>query len=101
MRLTTLITTLSIIGLVGCGAEETSVPKGFEQTRTVEWFMENEEERVEIMKACANNPGELKGQPNCINAETAMLKASSGKLKKWDITEKDKEAFKKSFQSKD
>ncbi|MES2661803.1 MAG: EexN family lipoprotein [Pseudomonadota bacterium] len=59
--------------LFGCFEKE---PK--EEVKTVEWYLKNTKQQEEMVARCANNPGELSETPNCINANAAMLKASSG-----------------------
>jgi len=62
--------------LAGCAE-----PEPQEETRTVEWFIENPTDRAEMLKRCDNNPGELRETPNCQNAVRAEEKASSGSLR--------------------
>lgn len=59
------------LALTGCFEEE---------THTVEWFTEHNTERVDTVKKCSDNPGELGNTPNCKNAIAAEAKASSGSL---------------------
>lgn len=55
--------------LPGCTEEKKEVKK-------VQWYTEHPEERAEQLKICANNPGMLKDDPNCVNAKQSMLKNS-------------------------
>jgi hypothetical protein len=41
------------------------------ETRTVSWFEANQSERDRAIKICTDNPGELRDNPNCINAHQA------------------------------
>ena len=54
---------------VGCKEEKKEV-------RTVEWFMaaENKAALEETLTQCKNNPGQLKDDPNCVNAAAAQRK---------------------------
>lgn len=40
-------------------------------THDVKWFADHEDIDVATNRSCRNNPGELAGTPNCINAEAA------------------------------
>ena len=53
-----------------------------EQTRTVEWYLQNKAELKKKIEDCANNPGELSNTPNCINAKAAMLSDTAGTIHK-------------------
>ena len=46
------------------------------EVKTVEWFMQKENKAAleETLKRCQNNPGEMKNDPNCENAQTADRK---------------------------
>ncbi|MFO7582070.1 EexN family lipoprotein [Guyparkeria sp.] len=63
------------LGLAGCGEDgpATSTP-----TQTVEWFQAHETEREAVLADCANNPGEMRDVPNCVNAQKAERIESSG-----------------------
>lgn len=65
MKKVLVIATLVAIGLSGCGEEK---------TRTAEYYMqeENKAEYEAKLAECKNNPGELLGTPNCINAIQAQ-----------------------------
>lgn len=56
--------TLSL--LTGCKDE-----KPPEVVQTVDWYKANKPERMEMLKKCKNNPGELAATPNCMNASRA------------------------------
>lgn len=47
------------LGMYGCGEEE---------TKSVEYYVKNDGERVAKIQECKNNLEELKNTPNCINA---------------------------------
>lgn len=55
-----------------------------ENSPTVEWFKEHAQERQATLETCANNPGELKDTPKCINAVEAERQLSSGSLRTID-----------------
>ena len=52
--------------------------------QTVDWYKTHNDERKATLEGCANNPGELKGTPNCENALEAEEQLSSGSLKNVD-----------------
>lgn len=54
----------SSMGLAVCKAE----------VRTVDWYMAHDSERIAQLKKCESNPGELREDPNCINASRAASK---------------------------
>ncbi len=61
--------------LLGCTEENKEV-------KTVQWYTEHPQERAEQLKICANNPGQLKNDPNCINAKQSILKNSGGSVRR-------------------
>lgn len=50
--------------------------------QTVDWYKNHDNERQKMLKTCSDNPGELKDDPNCINAIQAERALSFGKPKK-------------------
>lgn len=46
------------------------------EVKTVEWYMQKENKAAleETLKKCQNNPGEMKNDPNCENAQAADRK---------------------------
>ncbi len=48
--------------LTGCNSEPVN---------DVSYYVENAEQRKAKLKECRNNPGELKDDPNCLNAQEA------------------------------
>jgi len=81
------------LGLAGCGEDgpATSTP-----TQTVEWFQAHETERKAVLADCANNPGEMRDVPNCVNAQQAEKTDSTKDYEdiEWSFggdTSKDKE----------
>ncbi len=60
---------LSLGILAGCNEKE---------VKTVQWYTEHPEERTAQIKLCADNPGKLENNPNCINARQAYLQDSGG-----------------------
>lgn len=60
-----------------------------EDTKTVEFYKQNEMERTAKIKECTNNPGKFSGTANCKNAKEAVLKLSSGNLNTWSLPSKE------------
>ena len=52
--------------LAGCKEEAKT-----NQVQTIDWYKSHEKERKELIAKCNNNPGELRDDPNCINARIA------------------------------
>lgn len=52
--------------ITGCGKSE--------PVQTVDWYKEHQAERKAMLEKCRNNPGELRGDKNCINAQKAENK---------------------------
>jgi hypothetical protein len=50
--------------------------KKAEPVQTVEWYVEHEPELWAMLDKCKANPGELRGTPNCVNAQSAANKLS-------------------------
>lgn len=59
-----------VIGLFLVGCKE--------ETKTVEWYLENDTERQAKFEECANNPAASQHDGNCKNAMTAELVLTSG-----------------------
>lgn len=57
---------LPLIGLFGC--EPVPEPK------TVSYYEQNEVERNKVRARCRDNPGKYKDDPDCLNAEAAMMR---------------------------
>lgn len=55
------------ISLTGC------TPKS--EPKTVEYYLENDDERTTLMAKCSNDLGTHKDDPDCINASQASLQA--------------------------
>lgn len=53
------------LGVVGCTKE------ALDPVQTVEWYKQHEAERMAMLQKCMNNPGQLEGTPNCVNARGA------------------------------
>lgn len=49
----------TMIGITACHKEK---------VHDVEYYKNNTDERKQAIEACRNNPGELRGSPNCMNA---------------------------------
>jgi len=48
-----------------------------EPPKTVAYYVEHTAERDARLAVCKNNPGELKSDPDCVNAAAAVMKAWS------------------------
>jgi len=57
--------TICLISFLGCS----------EQTKTVDYYLKNKDECELKVQECKNNPGDLKNNPNCVNAMEARYKA--------------------------
>lgn len=51
-----------------------------ETTRSVDWYLENSEQRTEVLRDCTNNLGEVQDTPNCQNASQARGIASAREM---------------------
>ncbi len=71
------LVSLASLALAGCFEQ-----KPLEETKSVEFYSQNSADRAAMVKRCADNPGELKETPNCVNAMQAEKAATSGSLKK-------------------
>jgi PBP1b-binding outer membrane lipoprotein LpoB len=74
MKIYSLVACIALV-LSGCNESSSSDP-----TQTVEWYKENTDARQAMMQKCANNPGELRTTPNCINAKQAEQAVLMDKL---------------------
>ncbi|WP_050453532.1 EexN family lipoprotein [Candidatus Burkholderia verschuerenii] len=61
------ITVLAVVALAGCDGEK---------THSVDWYKTHETERLAKLKQCADDPGELRLSPNCVNANKAAEELS-------------------------
>lgn len=67
-----------VLSLSACKDEENEVKVKITTQatdKTVEYFLAHEEERISTLKTCANNPGDLKDDPVCVNAEAAEIRS--------------------------
>lgn len=48
-----------------------AAPRASPPAHDVQWFIDHEDVDAEVSRACRNNPGQLRDDPNCINAEKA------------------------------
>lgn len=69
-----VIVALASVVLTGCLDDTLEI----EPVQTVDWYQAHDDERQDTLKVCANNPGELKDDSNCINAREAERMLSSG-----------------------
>ena len=69
-----IIILLASVVVFAMGATGCEKPKKI--PNTVEWYMEptNKQALDERIQVCNNNPGQLKDDPDCINAHTAKNK---------------------------
>ncbi len=65
-----------VLLITGCNDEVAFTP-----ANSVEWYESNPDEMKAMVKRCADNPGELKDAPNCVNARNAMRKQASRRSK--------------------
>lgn len=65
---------LASIALAGCF----DTPPNTGPVQTVDWYKSHDDKRQAILETCANNPGELSEDSNCINAREAEHLLSSG-----------------------
>ena len=56
----------ALMALAGCKENQP-----VEVVQTVDWYKAHDAERIEMVNKCKNNPGEITGSPNCINAKSA------------------------------
>ncbi|RDW95465.1 hypothetical protein J057_24025 [Marinobacter nanhaiticus D15-8W] len=68
---------MATVALSGCFSDE--------PVHTAEWYKEHDSDRQEKLKACSDNPGELRDTPNCVNALQAERVLSSGELFELDF----------------
>lgn len=80
MKTAILFIFIVVSALTGCKSEN-NLPKG--ETKTVEYYKENKEERESILAECKSNPGEYGNLPNCINAKAAALADQHGDPSKY------------------
>lgn len=56
--------------------------EGSQEVMGVEWYKTHPEERKMMLARCNDNPGELRNDPNCINAKRAALTLSGGSVRR-------------------
>ncbi len=59
----------TVAALAACGQRE--------EPKTVAYYVDHKPERDARLAICKNNPGELKSDPDCVNAAAAVMKAWS------------------------
>jgi hypothetical protein len=74
-----LIIAFAIGVACGGGATYLVVPKSAvvalsEEVKTVSYYLEHDTERKVKLEECQNNPGQFRGTPNCVNADSAAAK---------------------------
>ncbi|MDD3293115.1 MAG: EexN family lipoprotein [Geobacteraceae bacterium] len=78
----TLMAILAFCLMAGCVQDKSLVT---EEAKSLEWFMEHENERQEALLICKENNWQLKGLPNCekaIRAETVARIQQKRKYRK-------------------
>ena len=60
---------LFVLLLAGCGGGDKTAQTDVVQT--VDWYKAHKAERLDMLKKCNNNPGQLALTPNCVNAAKA------------------------------
>jgi len=75
--------------LAGCNKETP------EPVQTVDWYKAHKPERLATIEKCRNNPGQLAGTPNCINASRADAQAEAAKRSVPSVTILSADDFKK------
>lgn len=53
-----------------------------QDVKGVKWYQEHPEERKAMLDRCNDNPGQLRNDPNCINAIRAALSMSGGSVRR-------------------
>lgn len=73
-----LATLLSIAALlVGCSGKPTQIPF-LDRVMTVDEFTAQPDVREKVLVLCANDPGRVGTDPNCVNAKQSTRMATSG-----------------------
>ncbi len=68
-RIRRLAVLATVASLAACGQRD--------QPKTVAYYADHKPERDARLAVCKNNPGELKSDPDCVNAAAAVMKAWS------------------------
>jgi hypothetical protein len=63
--------TLALVTLLSLLAIEACSPKT--EPKTVEYYTAHPAERDKVVAACRNNPGQLKDDPDCVNANDSAI----------------------------
>ncbi|MDY3809841.1 EexN family lipoprotein [Desulfovibrio porci] len=63
----------ALLLLSGCKEEK--------EVKTVQWYTEHPAERQTQIDICKNNPGQLKDEPNCVNAIQSFIINSGGSVR--------------------
>ena len=69
-RVLVTVSLMALLLLMGCREEK--------EVKTVQWYRDNPAECQKQVEICKNNPGQLKDDPNCINAMQAAIIDSGG-----------------------
>lgn len=68
-----VVLVVACLTLQGCFSSE-------KETKSVQWYIENEAERHAQLKECFENLSEMEGAPNCVNAQRAANKITAGEM---------------------
>lgn len=73
--------------LAGCSGKPTQIPF-LDRIMTAEEFTAQPDVREKVLLFCANDPGRLGTEPNCVNAKqsTRMATSGSGNFPRLDIS---------------
>lgn len=77
MKTRILAMTIVLLSLAGCLQKVTEVP-GLDRVVTVGEFNAQPALRDRILKFCANDPGRLRADPNCVNVMQAARTSTAG-----------------------
>lgn len=67
-----------VFALLVTGCDDSEVEVKIKQpvvAKDVQFFLDHADDRKSTLKACSNNPGTFKDNPNCINANAAQQKS--------------------------
>ena len=70
-----LMISVSLLIAGGCARDAST------ETKTVDYYVANTEERAAMLQQCASNPGELRDSPNCVNAREATRRVDRRSLR--------------------
>ena len=68
---------LLLIGLSAPARAQAQAPYPPEGQRTVEYYVQHPDMRFRVNRACLNDPGHYRNNPDCFNADQANLEAAA------------------------